>query len=116
MPADPAVSIPGSGPDEAIAPVRSPGRRRRFALRRPAGDRNYPTGPLDVSDRDCFKPLREPGPDVFIGGLQSRFDNKPFFAVARRRVGPAGEFAGVTVVAVSPDFFRTFYAKLLPDP
>src|SRR5438045_4256756 len=36
MPADPAVSIPGSGPDEAIAPVRSPGRRRRFALRRPA--------------------------------------------------------------------------------
>ena len=35
MPSDPAVPIPGSGPDEAIAPVRSPERRRRLALRRP---------------------------------------------------------------------------------
>src|SRR6185437_16033865 len=33
----------------------------------------------------------------------------------RRRVGPAGEFNGVVVVAVAPDFFRTFYAKLLPN-
>ena len=38
MPSDPAVPIPGSGPDEAIAPVRSPTRRRWFALRRPDGD------------------------------------------------------------------------------
>ena len=224
MPSDPAVPIPGSGPDEAIAPER----RRWFALRRPEGDavrtlhllligsilapllvllgggylayqrtfegaqadlaqdtavaeenvikvldtheivaarvgdllaglsdeeirarekefhdrirqqiahlpqvetawaadhsghllvgaRNFPTGNLDVSDRDYFKALRDPGPDVYIGGLQSRFDNKPFFVVAHRRLGPSGEFAGVTVVAVSPDFFRTFYAKLLPD-
>src|SRR5947199_10114379 len=38
MPSDPAVPIPGSGLDEAIAPVRSPARRRWFALRRPEGD------------------------------------------------------------------------------
>src|SRR5437588_530910 len=35
MPSDPAVPIPGSGPDEEIAPVRSPERRRWLALRRP---------------------------------------------------------------------------------
>src|SRR5439155_17109143 len=38
MPSDPAVPIPGSGLDEAIAPVRSPARRRWFALRRLDGD------------------------------------------------------------------------------
>jgi signal transduction histidine kinase len=226
MPSDPAVPIPDSGPDEAVAPVRSPARRRWFALRRPEGDavrtlhllligsllapllvlvgggylayqrvfegaradlaqdtavaeenlikvldthelvaarvgdllaglsddairarekefhdrirqqiahlpqvetawavdrtghllvgaRNFPGGGLDLSDRDYFKALRNPGPDVYISGLQSRFDNKPFFTVARRRVGPSGEFNGVVVVAVAPDFFRTFYAKLL---
>ena len=74
-----------------------------------------PSGSLDLSDRDYFRALREPGPEIYISGLQSRFDNKPFFAVARRRVGSAGEFEGVVVVAVSPDFFRSFYAKLLPD-
>ena len=79
------------------------------------GGRNYPGRSLDLSDRDYFKALREPGPEIYISGLQSRFDNKPFFAVARRRLGAAGEFDGVVVVAVSPDFFRSFYAKLLPD-
>src|SRR5438874_6488993 len=79
------------------------------------GARNFPSGSLDLSDRDYFRALREPGPEIYISGLQSRFDNKPFFAVARRRVGSTGEFQGVVVVAVSPDFFRTFYAKLLPD-
>jgi len=79
------------------------------------GARNFPSGSLDLSDRDYFRALREPGPEIYISGLQSRFDNKPFFAVARRRVGSTGEFEGVVVVAVSPDFFRSFYAKLLPD-
>jgi len=79
------------------------------------GGRNYPGRGLDLSDRDYFRAMREPGAEVYISGLQSRFDNKPFFAVARRRLGPAGEFDGVVVVAVSPDFFRSFYAKLLPD-
>src|SRR5437763_11136 len=227
MPSDPAVLIPGSGPDEAIAAVRSPARRRWFALRRPEGDairtlhllligsilapllvlagggylayervvegaradlaqdtavaeenlikvldthelvaarvgdllaglsddtirarekefhdrirqqiadlpqvetawavdhtghllvgaRNFPAGGLDLSDRDYFKALRDPGPDAYISGLQSRFDNRPFFTVARRRTSSSGEFNGVVVVAVAPDFFRTFYAKLLP--
>src|SRR5205823_7226386 len=50
------------------------------------GARNFPSGSLDLSDRDYFRALREPGPEIYISGLQSRFDNKPFFAVARRRV------------------------------
>src|SRR5919206_124414 len=36
MPSDPAVPMPDTGPDDPIATVRSPARRRRFALRRPA--------------------------------------------------------------------------------
>jgi signal transduction histidine kinase len=79
------------------------------------GARNFPAGGLDLSDRDYFKAVRAPGPDFYISGLQSRFDNRPFFTVARRRIGSAGEFNGVVVVAVAPDFFRTFYAKLLPN-
>src|SRR5437763_251718 len=64
------------------------------------GARNFPSGSLDLSDRDYFRALREPGPEIYISGLQSRFDNKPFFAVARRRVGRTrasilGEWAGV---------------------
>ena len=79
------------------------------------GARNFPAGGLDLSDRDYFKAVRAPGADFYISGLQSRFDNRPFFTVARRRIGSAGEFNGVVVVAVAPDFFRTFYAKLLPN-
>ena len=79
------------------------------------GARNYPAGGLDLSNRDYFRALREAGAEVYVSGLQSRFDNRPFFTLARRRLGPSGEFAGVVVVAVSPEFFRSFYAKLLPD-
>jgi histidine kinase family protein len=79
------------------------------------GARNYPAGGLDLSDRDYFRALRDAEAGIYISGLQSRFDNRPFFTLARRRLGPLGEFAGVVVVAVSPEFFRSFYAKLLPD-
>jgi len=79
------------------------------------GARNFPAARLDLSDRDYFSALRGSGPEVYISGLQSRFDNKPFFTVARRRISDAGEFEGVLVVAVSPDFFQSFYAKLLPN-
>jgi len=79
------------------------------------GARNYPAGGLDLSERDYFRALRDAEAGIYISGLQSRFDNRPFFTVARRRLGPLGEFAGVVVVAVSPEFFRSFYAKLLPD-
>ena len=79
------------------------------------GARNYPAGGLDLSDRDYFRALRDAEAGVYVSGLQSRFDNRPFFTLARRRLGPSGEFAGVVVVAVSPEFFRSFYAKLLPD-
>ena len=77
------------------------------------GGRNFPAGHLDLSDRDYFTALRGSGPEVYISGLQSRFDNKPFFTVARRRVSDSGEFKGVLVVAVSPNFFHSFYSKLL---
>jgi len=67
------------------------------------GARNYPAGGLDLSDRDYFRALRDAEAGIYISGLQSRFDNRPFFTLARRRLGPLGEFAGVVVVAVRPN-------------
>ena len=35
-----------------------------------------------------------------------------FFALSRRRTGTDGEFAGVTMISISPDYFADYYATL----
>ena len=72
---------------------------------------------LDHSGREDFRTLREPGTQTFIWALRARSletgEYQPYFTVSRRREGPDGSFAGITVVALSGDYFGSFYQGLL---
>ena len=72
---------------------------------------------LDHSGREDFRTLQEPGAQTFIWALRARSletgEFQPYFTVSRRREGPDGSFAGITVVAVSGDYFGSFYQGLL---
>jgi two-component system NtrC family sensor kinase len=75
--------------------------------------RVYPVNPqLDQSDRDDFRALRDANAQTFISAVRARSlegDYQPYFTISRRRQGPDGEFRGVIVVAVSGDYFGSFY-------
>ena len=76
---------------------------------------------MDLSDRDYFRVHKDnPAAGVLCrrGGAVARHQRagQPrFFALSRRRIGPNGEFAGVTTISISPDYFTDYYATL-PQP
>ena len=83
--------------------------------------RVYPVNSsLDQSQRDDFRALQNSALPIFIWALRARsLDHdtyQPYFTVARRRQSPDGEFRGITVVAVSGDYFASFYRSLLQNP
>jgi two-component system NtrC family sensor kinase len=75
----------------------------------------YPMPKLDVSDRDYFKVHH----DNLVNGpfvtevLEARAANTKFFAISRKRM-INGQFAGVTIVSIAPEYFTEFYSKLPP--
>jgi two-component system NtrC family sensor kinase len=74
---------------------------------------------LDLSDRDYFRAQRNNEVEgMYVGDvITSRATNdkgRPrFFAISRKRLGPNGEFLGVTTISVSPEYFTEYYAKLV---
>ncbi|HXP05052.1 MAG TPA: ATP-binding protein [Stellaceae bacterium] len=83
--------------------------------------RVFPVNPeLDQSDRDDFRALRDADAQTFISAVRARSleggDYQPYFTISRRRQGPDGEFRGVIVVAVSGNYFGSFYNSLLGAP
>ncbi|HLI13235.1 MAG TPA: ATP-binding protein [Alphaproteobacteria bacterium] len=77
--------------------------------------RTYPINHrLDFADRQFFQALRSGREATYLGTIViGRLDGQPHFIFARRRETTAGRFDGVIAVAVSPDYFRAFYDKLL---
>ena len=73
---------------------------------------------LNLSDRDYFRAhANNAVQDLYIGDVvTSRATNQRgqprFFALSRKRVGVDGGFGGVTVISISPDYFRDYYATL----
>jgi two-component system NtrC family sensor kinase len=73
---------------------------------------------LDLSDRDYFRAHKETGSaDLYVGDVvtsraTNARGNPRFFALSRKRFDADGRFAGVTVISVSPDYFRDYYATL----
>jgi signal transduction histidine kinase/ActR/RegA family two-component response regulator len=76
---------------------------------------------MNLSDRDYFRAHKDnPAAGVHVGDVTvSRAANaqgRPrFFSLSRRRAGPDGQFAGVTTISISPDYFTEYYARL-PQP
>ena len=80
--------------------------------------RVYPVNhELDQSGRDDFRALRDGKAQTFIWALRARSLNggeyQPYFEVSRRRDGADGGFGGIIVVAVSGDYFASFFNSLL---
>jgi len=76
---------------------------------------------LDLSDRRYFRVHKNNEVQgVFVDDVvQARARNAQgqprFFALSRKRIAPNGEFAGVTTISISPDYFTEYYATL-PQP
>ena len=75
---------------------------------------------LDQSQRDDFRALKNTSVPIVIWALRARsLDHdsyRPYFTVALRRQGPDGEFRGISVAAVSGDYFASFYRSRLQNP
>jgi two-component system, NtrC family, sensor kinase len=73
---------------------------------------------LDLSDRDYFRAHKNNQVEgLYVGSVvTARATNargQPrFFALSRKRLGIDGKFGGVTVISISPDYFRDYYATL----
>jgi two-component system NtrC family sensor kinase len=75
----------------------------------------YPMPRIDLSDRDYFKAHREQlvnGPFV-SDVLDARAANTRFFAISRKRI-VNGQFGGITIVSIAPEYFSDFYSQLPP--
>ena len=81
----------------------------------------FPVPQMDLSDRAYFRAHRSGVVSgLYIGDvMQARATGERgqprFFALSRKRVGKDDQFAGVTVISISPDYFADYYAKL-PQP
>ena len=75
---------------------------------------------LDLSDRDYFRAHKDgDGQGLFVDEVvTSRATNAAASRASSRSaagaIAPGGRFAGVTVISVSPDYFRDYYATLTP--
>jgi two-component system NtrC family sensor kinase len=76
---------------------------------------------LDLSDRTYFTVHKggQAGGIYISDVIQARTSNAQgqpkFFAISRKRVGPNGEFAGVTTISIDPKYFNEYYQQL-PKP
>jgi two-component system NtrC family sensor kinase len=70
---------------------------------------------LDFTDRDYFKSEKDGYPGIYvsaihrprIGGIGSYF-----FALSKRRLSDDGRFNGIISIAVLPEYFEQFYARM----
>ena len=68
-----------------------------------------------IADRDFFAVHRSGDHKAYISrAFVGRATNIASFAVSRGRTGPDGQFAGTIHVAVSPDYFSTFFREASP--
>jgi hypothetical protein len=76
--------------------------------RRWASSRRFPMPEVDGSDRDYFQALRSRDALYISQTTTGRLQGDRFFAVARRRSSPNGQFDGVIGVSVDPQYFESF--------
>jgi signal transduction histidine kinase/ActR/RegA family two-component response regulator len=68
---------------------------------------------FDMSDRAYFVAERQRAQKYITPVRRGRLTGLYHFAIVERRSTPEGGFAGLTIVAVDPAYFREFYAHLL---
>ena len=67
---------------------------------------------LDLSDRDYFTAHTTGNIDTYISKVvQARAANTNFFAITRKRTTRAGQFDGVYLVSIAPEYFTRYYSQ-----
>ncbi|WP_323766792.1 hypothetical protein, partial [Marinovum sp.] len=82
-------------------------------------DTDYPDTPrVSLADRRYFSVLRDDANrDFYVGGpILSRSVSRWFVPVARRLESTDGQFAGVAVAALEPNFIERTYGRLKLEP
>lgn len=68
---------------------------------------------LDLSDRSYFEAHKKADIDIYISEVvDARAANTDFFAITRKRVSNGGDFDGVYLVSIAPEYFSNYYATL----
>ncbi|MBS0533391.1 MAG: response regulator [Proteobacteria bacterium] len=68
---------------------------------------------LDLTDRRFFAIHTTGKADTYISEvLKARAANTDFFAITRRRENAAGQFDGVYLVSIAPEYFTRYYSQL----
>ncbi len=73
----------------------------------------YPMPDTDLSDRKYFS-VHKTGEatGVYVSEvIDARVADLKFFAITRRRIDAAGNFAGVFVVSIKPEYFTNYYSE-----
>jgi two-component system NtrC family sensor kinase len=73
----------------------------------------YPMPHLELADRDYFRVHNfNRGPGAYISEImQGRVGTSSFFVISRRRE-ISGQFAGITIVSIAPEYFYNYYSSL----
>jgi signal transduction histidine kinase/CheY-like chemotaxis protein len=75
--------------------------------------RDFPAPPVDASDRDYYRALRDQAGLYVSERAIGRITQEPFFNVAARRSSPADRFDGLITVSVNPEYYESFYRSFL---
>ena len=71
---------------------------------------------LDLADRDYFRVHKTGDVDTYISGVvDARASGGRFFAITRKRLTPGGQFDGVYLVSIAPEYFIRYYSSFPPS-
>jgi PAS domain S-box-containing protein len=76
----------------------------------------YPTRPLDLSDRDYVKAMLSGYQGTYIAApVVGRFTGKAQFVAARPRRSASGRFDGALIASTDPDYFVRFWGTIIVE-
>jgi len=92
---------------EAVAVISAQGKLLNFS-------RYWPIPDIEVSDRDYFNALQsDPQLTSFVSEpVRSRVTGGWMFFLARKLVGPNGEFLGLVLGIITPQYFENFFKSI----
>lgn len=71
---------------------------------------------INIRDRPYFRQIVAGAEGARFGPYIGRNSNRPTYALARRLIGKNGQFAGVLMVAIEPEYFESFCHSTRPYP
>lgn len=79
--------------------------------------RSFPAPDYDLSERDYFQVQRNnPAQGIYVSNpVLSKTTGNWIFFLSQRLTGSDGEFIGVVVLGISPNFYAQFYEKINVD-